>query len=337
MNHLRSMRTQRGVTLVELMISLVLGLLVVAGAVGIFASNRRAYASTETLGRLQETGRVAFELMARDIREAGATPCGKNILIANTLNNSSTNWYTDFATGMRGYEGGANAVPVAGAAAGTDAIDILSATSSDVYLTSYNKVSSELNVSSTAGISDGDVAIICDYKQGAIFQITQVQSAALKLQHNPGGSVSPGNCTKMFNYPVQCKPPANPKNPKVFTNGAAIAHLSATRWYVADAPAGAGKTLYRSSLRTAGGNATMVAEQVAEGVEDMEITYLQSDKTAYVEAGSVTNWGEVVAVRLTVTLQARAGSERGKNIQGTDNAALTREITHTVTLRNRLS
>ncbi|MFA4615373.1 pilus assembly protein PilW, partial [Xanthomonas perforans] len=53
------------------MISMVLGLLVVGAAIGIFLSNRQAYAATEGVGRIQETARLGFELIARDIREAG--------------------------------------------------------------------------------------------------------------------------------------------------------------------------------------------------------------------------------------------------------------------------
>lgn len=329
MNRFRGGRRQRGLTLVELMISLVLGLLVIAGAVGIFMSNRRAYASTETLGRMQESGRVGFELMARDIREAGGNPCGKSILVANTLNSPTANWFTNVALGLRGYNNGA----LAGTAAGTDAIDVYSANSNDVQLVDYNKTSAELNVSSTTGLQDGDIALICDYKQGAIFQITQVQSAALKIQHNPGGSTSPGNCTKMFNYPVECDPPAKPKNPKVFTNGATVAHVNAMRWYVADTDNG--RALFRSSLRTIGGSATAQAEQVVEGVQDMQITYLESGDAAYTDATGVADWSKVIAVRVTLTLQARRGTERGAYLKGTDDQELTRPLTHTITLRNR--
>ena len=59
----------RGLSLIELMIAMMLGLLVVASASAIFLSNRQTYRATEGLGRVQESGRMAFELMARDLRE----------------------------------------------------------------------------------------------------------------------------------------------------------------------------------------------------------------------------------------------------------------------------
>ena len=45
-------RSMRGLSLIELMIAMLLGLLVVGGAIGIFVSNRRAYNATESLSRV---------------------------------------------------------------------------------------------------------------------------------------------------------------------------------------------------------------------------------------------------------------------------------------------
>ncbi|WP_242603149.1 PilW family protein [Xanthomonas vasicola] len=86
----------RGVTLIELMIALVLGLLVVGAAIGIFLANRRTYSATEGLGRVQENVRTAFELMARDVREASGNPCVNTVPVANVLKTKASNWYTNW-------------------------------------------------------------------------------------------------------------------------------------------------------------------------------------------------------------------------------------------------
>ena len=64
-----------GFTLIELMIAMLLGLIVVAAAGSVLLSSQKTYKTTEEMARLQEGGRAAFELMAKDIREAGASPC----------------------------------------------------------------------------------------------------------------------------------------------------------------------------------------------------------------------------------------------------------------------
>src|SRR5690554_7701360 len=67
-----------GFTLVELMIALVLGLLVIAGVGSVFLANQNAYRTNVALGEAQESARISFEFLARDIRSAGANPDRKS-------------------------------------------------------------------------------------------------------------------------------------------------------------------------------------------------------------------------------------------------------------------
>lgn len=62
---------QVGFSVVEIMISLVLGLLVVAGVSQIYLGSKQSYRLNEAQSRLQEDGRFALEYLARNIRVAG--------------------------------------------------------------------------------------------------------------------------------------------------------------------------------------------------------------------------------------------------------------------------
>jgi Tfp pilus assembly protein PilW len=84
----RPMGAQRGFGLVELMISLVLGMIVVGGALVLLLSTRQATGNTENLSRVQDSVRTSFEMMTREVREAGATPCDSKGLVSNVLNNA---------------------------------------------------------------------------------------------------------------------------------------------------------------------------------------------------------------------------------------------------------
>ena len=64
-------KSQRGVTLVELMISIVIALLLSIGLVSLFAQNKRSYYQNEDLARMQDNGRYATEQLARDLSMAG--------------------------------------------------------------------------------------------------------------------------------------------------------------------------------------------------------------------------------------------------------------------------
>jgi type IV pilus assembly protein PilW len=61
----------RGFSLIELMISLVIGLLILAGIAQVFLGGRAANNLQQRLGDLQENGRFALYFLQRDIRMAG--------------------------------------------------------------------------------------------------------------------------------------------------------------------------------------------------------------------------------------------------------------------------
>jgi len=62
---------ERGFTLVELMIAMLLGTLVLAGAYSVLSSSQQANAITEHTVELQQNARVALELLTRDFKVAG--------------------------------------------------------------------------------------------------------------------------------------------------------------------------------------------------------------------------------------------------------------------------
>lgn len=72
-------RRQRGLTLIELMVALTIGLFLVSGILYIYLSTRASYASNDAAARVQEDARFAMERLTREIRMAGYTGC------ANTL------------------------------------------------------------------------------------------------------------------------------------------------------------------------------------------------------------------------------------------------------------
>ena len=67
--------TQRGVTLIEMMIALVLSLVLVAGVGTVYLSSKRNYQSRDQLSLINETGRVALETLRNHLEHAGySTP-----------------------------------------------------------------------------------------------------------------------------------------------------------------------------------------------------------------------------------------------------------------------
>lgn len=65
---------QRGITLVELMVALAVGLLVVLAATAMLHNARTAYQDIDDAGRVQETGRMALAHLADALRQANHLP-----------------------------------------------------------------------------------------------------------------------------------------------------------------------------------------------------------------------------------------------------------------------
>lgn len=62
---------QRGMSLIELMIAMLLGSMLIAGAVKIFSSNTQAFRLQQQVSSVQETARLTMELLQADLRRAG--------------------------------------------------------------------------------------------------------------------------------------------------------------------------------------------------------------------------------------------------------------------------
>ncbi len=61
---------QFGVSLIELMVAMVIGLFLILGAVTVFSQSRSTYRTAESVARLQEIGRLAMDVVETDVRMA---------------------------------------------------------------------------------------------------------------------------------------------------------------------------------------------------------------------------------------------------------------------------
>lgn len=93
---------QVGFSLVELMIAIVLGLLLSAGIISIYAESKRNYGYEEELSRLQENGRYALGVLKRELTLAGFVGGIVDISgitpIAVATDCATGNWATDATT-----------------------------------------------------------------------------------------------------------------------------------------------------------------------------------------------------------------------------------------------
>lgn len=80
-------KRSQGMTLVELLVALTLGLLVIAGIGQIYTAAKRSYDIQTNMSHLQDAGRYAIDTLTRDIQRAGYWGLtDMRTLIANNLN-----------------------------------------------------------------------------------------------------------------------------------------------------------------------------------------------------------------------------------------------------------
>lgn len=331
---------QRGVTLIELMVSMLLGLVIIGGATGVILANRASYRTNEGLSQVQESARTAFELLSRDVREAGISGCNNNGRLANVLDPADMLWWQSWF-GVAGFDGNqaTPAAPFSAARAGrienTDAILMqgIRGTGLTVQNHDLGAVNLKINAKTTDFVAN-DILVVCDFDHAAMFQVTGYDSANVTVGHNKSLSptVGPGNCTKGLGYPAVC---TDTGTPYTFAPNSQVARLSATAWYIGNntrAQEG-GRSLYRVRL---GAGATLITEEVVAGVTDMQVQYREQGGSVdeFRDAEDVGLWANVNAVRITLVLQS---ADRRVSTDVTVNAGrLQRTFNHVVTLRNRV-
>ena len=85
-------RSQQGITLIELMIALVIGLLATGAMLKVYVDSSRLYRFNEGLARIQENGRFATEFIRRDARMAGFWGCYRGADLTNRISPGSTGY-----------------------------------------------------------------------------------------------------------------------------------------------------------------------------------------------------------------------------------------------------
>lgn len=110
MTTLRTPRAVRGISLIEMMIAMVIGLIVMLAVIQVFAASRAAYQLSEGLSRVQENSRFAMDTLQRELRMAGHFGCvndqSHTLQAPGTLATTLTGTHPalDFTRSIQGYE-----------------------------------------------------------------------------------------------------------------------------------------------------------------------------------------------------------------------------------------
>ncbi len=264
-----------GLSLIELLVALALSLMIMAGAISILSSNKRIYKDQEEMGRLQEGARFSIELLNKDIRSAGFSGCADTVTtVQNDITTTATSLLS-YINIIEGSESGGVWQPSTGntpvGLAGTDGITIR--TIKPIEVTVSAATSATLVPSaSTSDIAANDAVAVFDCTSANIFTATGIT-----------GGLQGVGITNTYDTTAE------------------TAKFYAIRYYIATGLNGQ-PALFRYGLFSGAES----AQELIPGVDDMQILYGEdtagSDFIAdtYVDADTVTNWANVVSVRIAI-------------------------------------
>lgn len=343
----KKFRSEAGLSLIELMIAMALGLITIAAVGYVYLGTSRTYRTEDALARMQEGARYAFEVISNDLRMAGTAGCTYQTSV-NVLNNYSTTWYEnllELPLSAKEKDG-------AGLTQYSDALYILRAdVSRDIVVQNHDGAAGTFTTKAAHGLSDGALLLATDCSHVAVFQAKT--ASASTITYAAGGT--PGNSTANLG--------AGGTNIS-YTSYSRLYPLVADAYHVAMNPTGQ-PSLYRS--RPIGSSATVTGEELVEGVEDFQVTFgVDTDATAngsadladptnpYLTADKVNSalvpgasaqdrWARVVSIRISLlmrTVEDNVSQEKqtytynGKTIAATDRR-LRKVFTHVIKVRNR--
>jgi type IV pilus assembly protein PilW len=359
MTHTKTQTTQYGITLVELMVAMVIGLLLAAGISQVFVSSQQTYRITEEQSRLQENARFALEFITRDVREAGYTGCRAieemnvqtvaNAPVPNYTENSIING--NEATSAAVWAPALNASISGSVVGGTDTITIQKGSSCGATLITPMTISSaNIKVSSpnSCNLTAGDALMISDCQDAHIFRAGTVSNGtgSQTIPHPASNNTGTHFCINQAGIGTGS---CGTANAKLYGADSELLQFTSLTYYIRQGAGGRNALWVFDNTEAASAQNPM---ELIEGVEDMQVTY-GVDTTgddivdAYQTANTVnaaTNWINVISAEISLLVETQDDNLTTDNMTYTYNGAtvtsadnrLRRVFTTVIGIRNRV-
>ncbi|MFO1435949.1 MAG: PilW family protein [Gammaproteobacteria bacterium] len=358
-----ALRDQKGLSLVELMVAIAIGLFLLAGAISIFTNSKRVYVEQEDMSRIQENLRYAMDTISHDLRSAGYFGCGYAIdssKLNNTLGAASGTLLDTKAGGLEGMEGSAgtkqwlpsgNTSEVIGSTTGSaDAITIRHAAGPTWEVTDDFAANEAVDVKNVTSAYTADTTYL-SLNANVVYGGT-----GSKIESND--LVTVGACGNVDLFKAGTTTTTSVAHTATFSTGydkyARVNKATFVRYYIGTDGTTGEPALYRQRWDRAS-NST-VTELLVPGIENMQITYgvdedgdfavdkfVPANTTDFTD-GTADNWTKVIAVRIgllarSATANAPETDSQTYTLNGTSISAANdhrkrRAIEATVFIRN---
>jgi len=320
---LRHSYFSRGFSLIELLISMVIAGIILAGVVKIAFNAKRSSFDGEQLSFVQDNARFVLEMVKREVRIAGYSGCAG----ISTANKSTTvvnimDGFINLTESIQGYDGASNDEPdsyKADVSGVSDSFIVRFADASKEFVVkSHNESSAEFTLWENEDIAIGSTLLVADAtcRELGLFQVSGPGGSSKKVLHAADGS---RNCTRVLRstnaVEISCADACSVStcggsSEVAFNPGSTLMPYNVHAYYIGESAVMPGMPALKKQVLTAsGGVAVTETEELAIGVEDMQVVYgvdVDDDAEAnqYLSANDVSDWGEVVSMRLTLVFRS---------------------------------
>ncbi|MBU0913607.1 MAG: prepilin-type N-terminal cleavage/methylation domain-containing protein [Gammaproteobacteria bacterium] len=290
------MKLQRGFTLSELMIAMLLGLLLTGSVIGVYLSNSKTAELNAVLGELQNSSRTTFELMANDIKRSGYIGCGNASRVVNVLNaaNVAGSEWAIWNGGIEGFEQPAPAISGVSPLSDTDAVRLMFGSGRSYSVESHDAALSQLVLSTEHQVQSGDLLLLCDEALSSIFSASSTDLTSVFHEANAS------NCASGMGFPLVCDGAAG--TVKQYAVNAMLMNFDSVSWYVAVSTDQQSTSLFR--VRNDG-----EAEEILYGVSDLQLEFMDERNRSWRDADLVVDWMDIISVRISLQFIATGAAD----------------------------
>lgn len=353
-------RTQKGFSIVELMVAILIGLIILAGVIQVVVTSKSTFLGQEEMSFIQENARYAMDVIGKDIQGAGYWGCaGSGAKAAMVARVAAVDSAFMSRLPVSGFEGSGTApvayagdIRVADDADGDDiqpdSILVRGLRGQTYPVQSHVVGTLALSTETSLGAGSFVGVVAEDCKRIGVFKASGVSADKEAITYSSTDnyvlSIKPSLDDEIICNPADGNCGANAGYVQMYGPSSTVMAYEAVAYYVGDSSilgaAPSVPVLKRAVLR---GN-TVVEEEIALGAENMQILYGEirgGNTMQYVAADAVTDWNNVAAVQVSIlfrSLSASQPSVEDKDLLGnTYKDRFARQVvTSTYRLRNRI-
>lgn len=259
-------KKDRGVTLIELLIVMVIAAFLVAGIYSLFITQHRSYAVQDQVAGVQQDARVALDIMARDIRTAGFMIGRDGFDIHGA----------QFAVTRANNTNSPDSITVASAAdqfmSGANPATVTNVNNNQVTLRVYNPVTDTWTDASIGGFFDTSTYNFVSFEgdgMNSLYQITGKTTDTLTLNPTPPANLA--TITGMTGSP-----------PELTEVGARVFRVKAITYQVQN------NVLQRSE--NGGSLQPLAGDGINTIVEDLQFAYQVAGSTDWIFDADTPTW-----------------------------------------------